>query len=121
MCQENEGVKMDSQRIISVSKNINSMEKYYYGEETKEDMIEWRLSESEFKSLFESGVFDLLNNYCESLIDDFESETIGSDKFNLAETTVINLKSKTNNKEIEKLHVLIQEAIKRGTQISFDF
>ena len=59
--------------------------------------------------------------YCESLIDDFKSETIGSDKLNLAETTVINLKSKTNNKEIEKLHALIQEAIKKGTQISFDF
>ena len=72
---------MDRQRFISVPKNIKSIEKYYYGEETKEDMIEWKLSESEFNSLFESGVFDLLNNYCESLIDDFESETIGLDKF----------------------------------------
>ena len=79
---------MDRQRFISVPKNIKSIEKYYYGEETK---------------------------------DDFESETIGLDKLNLAETTVINLKSNTNNKEIEKLHALIQEAIKRGTQISFDF
>ena len=31
---------MDRQRFISVPKNIKSIEKYYYGEETKEDVIE---------------------------------------------------------------------------------
>lgn len=112
---------MDRQRYISVPKDLKSMEKYYYVEETNGDMIEWILSENKFISLFDSGIFNLLNNQCELLIDDFESETIGFNKLVLAETTINNFQRNSNNKEIARLHNLILEAIKRGTQISFDF
>lgn len=112
---------MDKQRFISVPENSKSMEKYYYGIESKEDMIEWILSENEFNSLFNSGIFDQLNSQCELLIDDFESEIIDADKLIIAETTIRNFKSTNNNKDIEHLHHLILEAIKRGTQVSFDF
>lgn len=61
---------MDKQRFISVPENSKSMEKYYYGIESKEEMIEWILPHDAqmFNKLLDEyneqyGV--IYNNICE--------------------------------------------------------
>ena len=109
--------KMDRQRYISVPKNKKAMEAYDLGEE----MIEWKLTESEFNILFNSGVFHQLNEECDVIIDDFESEIIDVDRLSTAEAVILKLQESVNNKEIEHLYNLILEAIKNETLIAFDF
>ena len=112
---------MEKQRYISVPKNKKAMEAYDSGTENTEDMISWILTESEFNSLWNSGVFDLLNERCALLIDDFESELIDAEKLITARNVVNELKERSDNKELEHLYALILEAINKETVIAFDF
>ena len=112
---------MDRQRYISVPKNKKAMEAYDLGEERPEEMIEWKLTESEFNILYNSGVFHQLNEECDVIIDDFESEIIDVDGLSTAEVVILKLQESVNNKEIEHLYNLILEAIKNETLIAFDF
>ncbi|MBR3025451.1 MAG: hypothetical protein IKH71_13505 [Oscillospiraceae bacterium] len=112
---------MEKRRYISVPDNKKAMEAYDSGTENTEDLISWILTESEFNSLWNSGVFDLLNKRCALLIDDFESELIDAEKLITAWNVVNELKERSDNKELEHLYALILEAINRETVIAFDF
>ena len=48
---------MDRQRYISVPKSKKAMQAYDLGEEMPEEMVEWKLKESEFNILYNNGVF----------------------------------------------------------------
>lgn len=112
---------MDRQRYISVPKNKKAMEAYDLGEERSEEMVEWKLKESEFNMLYNNGVFQQLNEACDVIIDDFESEVIDVDGLSNAEVVIQKLQESFNNKEIEHLYDLILEAIRNKTLIAFDF
>ena len=112
---------MDRQRYISVQKSKKAMQAYDLGEEMPEEMVEWKLKESEFNILYNNGVFQQLNKACDVIIDDFESEVIDAEGLSTAEIVILKLQESFNNKEIEHLYNLILEAIRNETLIAFDF
>ena len=63
------------------------------------------------------NIFDLLNNQCNSLIDEYEDETIPYDRLNNS----IYILSQYNNPVVKKICNFITEAINRKTSIHFYF
>ena len=102
-------------------KDKKAMKDYDLGQDKPEQIIEWKLTEDEFDILYKSGLFNKLNEKCNVIIDDFESEVIESEELNNAEKTLFKLQENMNNREIVHLYDLILEAIKNKTLIAFNF
>lgn len=72
---------MDRVRYMSVPLNKKGIEELEYGVEESNNIKVIHLSNSEFEELYQDGgVFDRINEKCDLMIDDFESETIPNDK-----------------------------------------
>lgn len=63
-------------KIIIVPINKKAELKLDYDTASPNELIEIRLNESEFNNLWKKGVFHLINETCNSMIDDYEDETI---------------------------------------------
>jgi len=66
-------------RFLTVPINERGIEEYDHGIENTENMIEIMLPEKEYVELKESGIFEFINEKCDLLIDDYESEIIDAD------------------------------------------
>ena len=64
------------QRFLTVPKNNQGTYEYNYGIAHTDNMIEKKLSEEEFYALYHNGVFKQINDRCNLMIDDYESEII---------------------------------------------
>ncbi|GAA0684792.1 hypothetical protein [Clostridium cadaveris] len=72
---------VDHNRYLSVPLNKKGIEELNYGVEKSDNIKVINLSDSEFQELYQSGgVFDRINEECNLMIDDFESETIPNEK-----------------------------------------
>ena len=67
---------MERMRYIRVPKDIKAMKDYDYGVQKDEQMEELILSESQYSVFYTLKVFQLINEECDVLIDDYEEEVI---------------------------------------------
>ena len=112
---------MEEKRFITVPLTIEAKINFDLGEEIEDQILTWQLTENEFNSLYNSGVFTLLNNECELMIDDFESESIEGNNIQVALSRLQNWENKNCCKEIEKLINMVTTALEKNTCINFDF
>lgn len=105
---------MEKIRFISVPLNDQGIDDYNYGVEGSKNITEIKLGEDEFDKIYFSGVFDDINEKCNLLIDDYESEEIKGE----------NLKIALDISKKKKCEVLIQAtelAIEKNTLVGLDF
>ncbi|MDB2102154.1 hypothetical protein PMW00_03865 [Clostridium paraputrificum] len=71
----------DRSRYLSIPLNKKGIEDLEYGVEESNNIKVIMLGDSEFEELYkENGIFDIINEECNLLIDDFESERIPKEK-----------------------------------------
>jgi len=110
-----------SRKVIIVPKDKEAENALDYDEASPDQLIEVSFVDSEFKELWDVGFFGALNDMTEAMIDDFESaeivekehleEVLNSDVFNLP----------VSNDVLDRVKVLFQEALERGTGAYFFF
>lgn len=94
---------MVRERFIRVPKDKRAMKDYDYGVQKKEQMEEMILSETQYKTLDNIGVFDEINEKCGIIIDDYEEEVLELDKIPIALEVVNQLINNNENNELIRL------------------
>lgn len=84
-------------------------------------MEEMTLSEEQYKTLDDIGVFEKINEKCNIIIDDYEEEVLEADKVPIALETVNQLINSNANEELIKLRKMLELAITYKTIVGFDF
>ncbi|AJA50068.1 hypothetical protein CPAST_c40390 [Clostridium pasteurianum DSM 525 = ATCC 6013] len=107
---------MEKIRYISVPLNSLGAEEYNYGEEDSKNITVFELTKEEFDKIYSSGVFEEINDKCNLLIDDYESEEIKGDNLNTA-LSIAEKKELSCKKLIDALNL----AIDKNTFIGLDF
>jgi hypothetical protein len=105
---------MDRPRWLSVPINEQGVEEYDYGVEDTPNIKTFMLSEKEFNVLYYQGIFDNINNECELLIDDYESEVILRDYFEVCKRII-------GNENVPVFSEALDLAIKYDTLLGLDF
>lgn len=106
-------------QLIYVPKTVEDMKSDWFGDETA-DLYEWNLSDKEFQSLWDCGVFEYLNKKCYALIDTFEDEMIMYQYLYFVYDELIEKLNKFRcENEIKILIGMIDKAIKSRTYIGF--
>ncbi|WP_129600457.1 hypothetical protein [Anaerophilus nitritogenes] len=107
---------MSRLRYISIPLNADGEEEYNNGIEDTENIKTLNLSDEEFNFLYSKGVFDDINNQCELLIDDYESEIIDNSKIQTCKEILSSFGDET---ETFKEAIRLAEA--NNTFIGLDF
>ncbi|TWV92006.1 hypothetical protein [Chitinophaga pinensis] len=90
-------------------------------EATPEQLITLSFDNTEFKELWDAGIFQLINELTESLIDVYEDDAITEkQKLQLVLSSDIFEISVTTDK-LKQIKTLFQEALQRGTGVYFYF
>lgn len=113
-----------NEKVITVPKNLKSERELNFDKAESADLIELNLELSQFKSLWEAGVFEMINKIARVNIDDFESEEITeSIILNNVIDALKDLKSEKNEVQslINAIIELFQQALIRGTGVYFFF
>ncbi|UKS29659.1 hypothetical protein LOZ80_12285 [Paenibacillus sp. HWE-109] len=108
-------------RIISVPFNDQGMKDMENDLDNSEYVQEFKINEKQFYTLFESGIFNVLNRECDVLIDDFETELIDFESLLKANKVLSNSFENSNCYEIEVLLGLISLTIEMKKGIYFHF
>lgn len=112
---------MERERLIRVPKDQKAMEDYDYGVQKQDQMEEMVLSEEQHKILYDTGVFDLINDRCDIIIDDHEEERLELDKIPIAIEIVNQLINSNPNEQLIKFKKMLDMAIAYKTVVGFDF
>ncbi|SDF47414.1 hypothetical protein [Chitinophaga filiformis] len=110
-----------SSKVMTVPRDRDAESALDYDEATPDQLIEVSFTDDEFKELWRIGFFDALNDMTFAMIDDFESAQI-VEKENLEKvlnSDVFNMP--VSNDILDRLKVLFQEALERGTGVYFFF
>lgn len=83
-------------RYLTVIKNERGLEEYNYGVEESKNLQVYELLENEFEELCRINVFRKINNECNLMIDDFESELLNIEDLRKIEKYLINDISKVS-------------------------
>ena len=116
---------MASRHKITVPKNAEADDRFTYGQVIEDDLIQWWLTEEEFRILWEGGIFLLVNEVANAWLDDHEEETIY--KPQKIRKAIAALESKDFSKHprlqglVEKLTTLFKETLQRKVTIYFWF
>ena len=106
---------MDRPRWLSVSINEKGIEEYDYGVEDTENIRTFLLDYSEFEVLYNvGGIFDKINDSCNLLIDDYESEIITKEHFNKCKELI-------QDQNVPIFAEALNLAIKYDTLLGLDF
>lgn len=105
---------MEKIRYISVPLNSSGIEEYDYGIENTKNIDVFELTEDEFDKIYFSGIFNEINDRCNLLIDDYESEELKGDNLKIALDI-----AKSN--ECEILIKAIKLAVEKNTIVGLDF
>lgn len=105
---------MDRPRWLSVPINDQGIEEYDYGVEDTPNIKTFMISEQEFDILYHQGIFDSINEECDLLIGDYESEIISVDHFEVCKKTI-------GNTNVPVFSEALELAIKYGTLLGLDF
>ena len=112
---------MEREKYIRVPKNKKAMEDYNYGIQKEEQMEEMVLSEEQYSKLDEIGVFDIINEKCDIIIDEYEEEVLELDKIPIALEVVTQLINDNKDEELVRLKEMLNLAITYKTIVGFDF
>ncbi|MCM1091749.1 MAG: hypothetical protein NC092_11670 [Butyrivibrio sp.] len=111
---------MEREKYIRVPKDKKAMEDYDYGIETEEQMEDMILSEEQYSKLHETGVFDIINDKCDIIIDEYE-EVLEFDKIPIALEVVTQLINENKNENLIRLKKMLNLALAYKTIVGFDF
>jgi len=113
------------QRVITVPKDKYAEKSLDYDEANENQLIDFHLTDTDFKLLWDNGLFTLINDAGNSNIDDYEDDSV---KGVINIENVINaLKVKQVSiagelvSSVEKIRNLFEEALERGTGVYFYF
>ena len=109
---------MERMRYIRVPKDIKAMKDYDYGVQKDEELI---LSESQYSVFYTLKVFQLINEECGVIIDDYEEEVLSLEKIPLALKIVNKIIQNYNDINLLKFKNMLESAIKYRTVVCFDF
>lgn len=112
---------MEREKYIRVPKNKKAMEDYGYGIQKEEQMEEMVLSEEQYSKLDEIGIFDIINEKCDIIIDEYEEEVLELDKIPIALEVVTQLINDNKDEELVRLKEMLNLAITYKTIVGFDF
>ena len=112
---------MEHIRYIRVPKDTKAMKDYDYGVQKDEQMEELILSESQYSVFYTLKVFQLINEECDVLIDDYEEEVLSLEKIPLALKIVNKIIQNSNDINLIKFKNILELAIKYRTIVGFDF
>ncbi len=112
---------MSRLRYLTIPLDEAATEDYYKGVENHVNTLEWSISENEFEQLQESGVFDIINNNCNIMIDDFESEIIEKHSMGKALECIKETYRQNPNSALKTLLSYTEKALEHKTIIAFDF
>ena len=103
-------------RFLTIPINETGIEECNVGVENSENMVVIELPESEFDYLAENGFFNQINDSCQLLIDDFESEEITNDDLIKCESILKSVKNDT-----PMFYDGLKKAIDYKTKLILDF
>lgn len=113
------------QRVIVVPKDKVAQELLDRNEANDQQLLELYLNDEEFYFLYKRGIFKLINQIADSIIDDYESDSVlENEKISKIIETLNSQKSSIANSGssiIQKIIDLFEEALKRGTGVHFYF
>lgn len=112
---------MGKKYYIRVPKDEKAMDDYDHGMQKKEQMEEMIMSEEQFYTLWNMGVFDMINIECDALIDDYEEEYLALDKIPKAIEIVNRIISTNSNEKLIELREMLKLAMEYKTLVGFDF
>ena len=97
------------------------MKDYDYGVQKDEQIEELILSESQYSVFYTFKVFQLINEECGVIIDDYEEEVLSLEKIPLALKIVNKIIQNYNDINLIKFKNMLELAIKCRTIVGFDF
>ena len=103
-------------RYLTVPKNEIGIEECDIGMDYSDNILTYELPEKEFNFLAINGFFNQINEVCETLIDDYESEEISSDNLDKCESILKSVKD-----DLPIFYDVLQKAISYKTKIILDF
>jgi len=108
-------------RLIEVPIDKEAEYALDYDEATPEQLIQLSLTSLEFIELWDTGFFNALNEMTMAMIDDYEEAEIveKEDLEKVLNSDVFNLP--VSNDILDRLKLLFQEALERGTGVYFFF
>ena len=115
-----------SKKCITVPKTKEAEEKLNFNTALPGELLEYIFNTNkEFYNLFETSIYDEINQQCNSMIDDFESDELKSKESLKKCLNILNENIKNSSLEnvevIKKIIILTEEAIKRDTGLYFFF
>lgn len=115
---------MIKQRFIVVPLTDSAVEKLNYGVDydnvEKLDFDVWRVSDEEFTEMWKVGIFQMLNEACNTIIDDYENERIELSNIDTA-LKVVNENNSINCNPVTRLKRMFEIAKIKGTFVEIDF
>ncbi|MBO5352482.1 MAG: hypothetical protein J6A77_04215 [Lachnospiraceae bacterium] len=112
---------MKREKYIRVPKDKRAMENYEYGIKKEEQIEEMILSEEQYYRLNELGLFRVINEECDIIIDEYEEEVLELDKIPIALRIVTELLEKNKSEELLELKKMLNLALINKTIVGFDF
>lgn len=106
---------MSRDRYISIPLNEDGKTEYDAGIENTDNILVLNLPEKEFDFLYSKGIFNDINNKCDLLIDDYESEVINNKSLQWCKDIM------SQYDDIGTLKKAIDLAIKNNTFVGLDF
>ena len=84
-------------------------------------MEEMLLSEEQYDKLNEIGVFEIINQTCDIIIDEYEEEVLELSKIPIALEAVEKLIKDNESEELLRLREMLELAVSYNTIVGFDF
>jgi hypothetical protein len=112
-------------RVITVPKDKKAEEALDFDIATEEQLIELALSEEEFYFLDRSGVIDLINSEGNTIVDDFEADSVtGTENLSKVIEALSSKEFAGNSSQLQVVQsvlTLFKEAFHRNTGVYFFF
>lgn len=114
---------MERKHYIIVPKSKIAMEHWDYGIETEDEVEILKLSLNEYEELDKIGLFDRINDVCDIMIDDYESEVLELYRIPDAIRIVKEFMKQYNNKKLADIKEVLVHAYlyKRVVEFAFDY
>ena len=112
---------MERDKYIRVPKDKEAMEDYNFGIQKEEQMEEMILSEEQYDKLNEIGVFEIINQACDIIIDEYEEEVLELSKIPTALEIIEKLIRDNECEELLRLKEMLELAVSYNSIVGFDF
>ena len=112
---------MERNKYIRVPRDKKAMEDYDFGIQKEEQLEEMVLSEEQYNKLNEIGVFEIINQACDTIIDEYEEEVLELSKIPTALEVIEKLIRDNKSEELLRLREMLELAVSYNTIVGFDF